>query len=423
MDLGTIKSVLKDHRVIVLRCMSDPKIITRDAKIPENVFAIPNILAILGVRRSGKSTLAIQIIREKKFLYVNFDDERLYGMRANQLNMILEAYIEENGSEPDYIVLDEIQNIEGWELFATRLRNSYRVVITGSNANLLWGELATHLTGRHLDVYLMPFSFAEYLRFKAIEVDVYSTKGSSICRRELETYLVSGGFPETHIVSDSVISQIYKDIIIKDAILRYKIRNRKVFNDIARYLISHHSREFTYSRLARIHDLTNQGKAKTFVEKMVDVNLIFVIDRYSRKMSVQTKSPKKVYCIDNGFITKIGFGISDDFGLKMENLVAIELKRDIENSKHIDELYYWKNDNSEVDFLIRKGIKFEELIQVCKTVEDKSTLEREISGLIQASEDVACDKLMIITWNERGQIKKDGKMINIIPLYEWLLKR
>jgi len=427
MDLEIVKKVISDQIEEIDIILGDEKLIARDIADPSKYLQKPNILAILGVRRCGKSTYALALARKLgSFGYVNLDDERLFGMPSSELGSLVEAWIEVLGREPDIIVLDEIQNVEGWELFVNRMRRTKRVIITGSNAHLLEGDLSTHLTGRYIDLHMYPFSFTEYLRSKHFEADIDRIAGSSVSsriRKHLEDYIDTGGFPEAHILGGTILARIYKDIILKDAILRYRIRNRKTFNEVARYLISNYSREFTFSRVARVCGISNKNMASEYSRILEEVGIFFYLERYSPKLSEQYNSPKKSYCIDTGMIRSIGFNISENRGLMMENLVAVELGRRISNKDDGSELYYWKDHSqAEVDFLIRKDGAISELIQVTYSLRDEQTRKREIDGLLKASGELGCDELKIITWNEEEIIYPDDRHIHLIPLYKWLLQ-
>ena len=426
MDLEIVKKVISDQLEEVELILNDQTLIERDVNDPSGFLKKPNILAILGVRRSGKSTYALKVANcIGKFGYANMDDERLYGMPSSQLNLLLEAWIEVLGEEPDLIVLDEIQNIKGWELFVNRMRRTKRVIITGSNANLLEGELSTHLTGRYIDIRMFPFSFIEFLRFFEIDVEsinVNSTSTSSTLRSKLEEYMVSGGFPESITIGGNILARIYKDIILKDAILRFKIRNRKAFNEVSRYLISNYSREFTFSRVARVCGITSNNMVSEFAGILEEVGLYFHLERYSKKLSEQYNSPKKSYCVDNGIIDAIGFNISENRGLLMENLVALELRRRISNLDSDNQIYYWKDHSGkEVDFLLRRNRKIEELIQVTYSLKDELVQKREVLALLDASKNTGCENLKIITWNEEKKLEYDKQHIMVIPLYKWLI--
>src|SRR3989344_6205875 len=243
------KTIIKEQREELEKIFHEERIIEREGlENSKKALNHPNILAVLGVRRCGKSIFSYLLAKEKKFGYINFDDERLIGLKAEDLNKILESFYELY-EDVEFIILDEIQNIKNWELFLTRLRRSKKIILTGSNSKLLSGELSTHLTGRYLDETLFPFSFREFLKFKQFkENDVYTTKEKATIMRFLQEYLEVGGFPEIYKFGSAMASRIYEDIITKDIILRYKINKKEELKRLSRYLITNSSEEITYSK-------------------------------------------------------------------------------------------------------------------------------------------------------------------------------
>ncbi len=426
MNSDELKSIIREQEDDIKGMFDSESLIDRSAPDLLSHLSHPNILAILGVRRCGKSTLALQLVRGKKFAYINFDDERLYGMGPDELDGILEAFYSLYGKDIDYLIFDEIQNIKQWELFINRLRRTKRLIITGSNANLLSGDLATHLTGRYVDYYLLPLSFREFIKLNGqavYEGKTLTTYERSNVMNLLETYIKTGGFPEATLVSRAILPRIYKDILIKDGILHFNIRKRKTFSDLARYLISNRSCEFTYSKLGRILGISNVHTVKDYVEYLCDTNLLFYLERYSSKLKSQFLSPKKAYCIDTGMAASIGFNTSENMGHTIENLVAVELMRRNWQGDLQCEMFYWKDEvQHEVDFVIRKGMLTRSLIQVCYSIEDPVTRKRELRGLVKASMDLDCDDLSIITWNTKEKIEFEGKEIRVLPLFEWLME-
>ena len=206
-----IKSIIREQRQELERIEKEDKIIKRfGLEKARSFLKYPNILAITGIRRCGKSIFSYLLEKDSKFGYINFDDERLAELKANELNKIMEAFYELYG-DIDYVILDEVQNIHGWELFANRLRRTKKVIVTGSNSNLLSGELATHLTGRYIDIKLMPFSFKEFLRFKAFnESEAYTTQEKARIITLLQEYLIFGGFPEVYKFGKPILLKIYE---------------------------------------------------------------------------------------------------------------------------------------------------------------------------------------------------------------------
>ncbi len=421
MDIEEIKRIIIDQKEEIEDTFKKKKIIERE--IPKEELSrsleYPNILAILGVRRCGKSILSHMILKGQAYGYINFDDERVFGIEAKDLNKVLQAFYELYGINIEYFILDEIQNVPGWELFSNRLRRTKKVILTGSNAKLLSGELATHLTGRYVDFTLYPFSFREFVELKGIKPDIYSTKSIAEIKNALKEYVRLGGFPEAHIFGRELVSRIYGDIIYKDIISRYEIRNRRSFSELARYLISNFSSEFSFRKLSEVTSIKNIHTVKDYVGYLESSYLLLVIEKFSFKLKEQLIAPRKVYCIDTGIINTIAFKFSEDIGRIMENLVAVELHRR-RSYFGTEDVHYWKDHQQrEVDFVLKKGETINGLIQVSYASSAGEIKEREIKALLKASEELGCGNLSIITWDYEGEIGK----IKCLPLWKWLLQK
>ena len=405
------------------------KIIERevDLKQLKNFLAHPNVLVITGPRRSGKSTLAVTLLTGSNYGYLNFDDERLAGFSSEDFNSALEAFYDLGGTDLEYFIFDEIQNIPNWELFINRLRRTKKIIITGSNANLLSGELATHLTGRHLEAVLYPFSFREYLKVQKMEVkkeDLYSTKKISQIKKYLQKYLDDGGFPETFLFGSAMVNKIYDDVIAKDILLHYGVKNKKAFRELANYVVSNFGKSLNYRKLGAVFAIKNVHTVKNYVEYLRTSFLIFVLEKFSYKLKQQYITSKKVYGIDTGLVNSVAFQFSENSGRLMENAVLIDLMRRKNYFASFTNIYYWRDyTDREVDFVIKKGAKIIELIQVCQNLTNIETKEREIQSLLSASKELRCNVLTVITANEEGVEKIAGKQIEFIPLRKWLLEK
>ena len=420
MEIEELKRIISSQRSELEDKFKREKIIQRERLAYAKKFLkYPNILTVLGVRRCGKSIFSVLIAKEmgKNFGHINFDDERLVGIKAGDLNKILQAFYELYG-EVDFIILDEPQNVEKWELFANRLRRTKKVVVTGSSSQLLSGELATALTGRHIDVFMFPFSFREILNFKP---DIYLTEDIAKVKRELEKYLKGSGFPEYLKFGPQIVVNIYEDIVNKDCIRRHEIRNEKSFRELARYLVSNFSSEFTYSKLSRITGIKDVHTVKNYVEYLEQAFLIHVIERFSFKLKQQIIAPKKVYVVDHGFANFISFR-SKDLGRLLENIVCTELFNRA-SGKHDTGIYYFKNSRGhETDFVLKQGTKVKQLIQVCYDISDPDVKKRELESLIWASKELRCKNLLIVTYDHEGEEKFNGKEIKFLPIWKWLLQ-
>ena len=256
---------------------------------------------ITGPRRCGKSIFAFQLAGAERFGYVNFEDERL-NIPSKDLNKVLEAVYELKG-DTNLLIFDEIQNIDGWELFVSRLVGSKRIIITGSNAKIMSKELATRLTGRHIDYELLPFSFREFLRYKNYEVkesDTYSTLEKSKRVNYLKEYASNGGFPLALREGKSVLAGLYNDILEKDVIQRYGIIMKTKLSELSRYLLSNASSEISYNKLRRIFEIKGPHTIQDWMSYLEKAYLIFKVERFSFKLKESIMAPKKVYAIDTG---------------------------------------------------------------------------------------------------------------------------
>ena len=409
MNVEEIKSVLKEQREDAENLMS--RAIPRDVPKEELLanLSIPNVLAILGVRRSGKSTLSLLLLKDKNFAYVDFDDERLRNLKSEDLHMVEQAIYELYGNV-DYILFDEIQNIQGWEPFVSRLRKTKRIILTGSNSKLLSGELATSLTGRHVDFTLFPFSFKEFLRFKGVNYsEPLTTRERAEIKNYLREYMSIGGFPEALLLnSRQIVNSIYNDILFKDVVQRLKIKRISKFKEFSSAVISLYSSEVSLNRIARMLRIDYKTVDEWFYG-LTSSYLIHSVERYIGKLS-RIAENKKVYVVDMGIIQEVS--IKKDVGRLMEDLVAIYLLRKNQNKG----VYFVKGEDYEVDFLDeKKG----ELIQV--TYDEEGIKERELSALTKASSSLGF-KPKIVTWDVEETMDCNGKKIELEPLWKFLLR-
>ncbi len=393
--------------------------VERDARIKEIKSDI--IKVITGPRRAGKSFFAVHELRKiGGFGYVNFDDEKLVSVK--DYNEIIAAVNSVYGN-PKYLLLDEIQNLDKWELFVNRLqRQGYNLVITGSNSNLLSRELSTHLTGRHTQISIFPFSFKEAVKSEGTELTSTETK------EKLLHYLAYGGYPEPTVKKldyDDYLSTLFDSIIYKDVVKKYRIRSVQAMDDLALYLMSNISKEFSHSTLAKVTKCKSVQTVEKYLNYLEESFLLFRLNRFSYKVKEQIASNKKVYCIDNGLIHAKAFRIGSDADRLYENAVAAELRRTAADGS--TEVFYWKNQQQEeVDFLIKKGREIRQLIQVCSDVNELETKKREERAILKAGEELNCKNRLIITgdYEAEEEISWYGikGRIKYTPLWKWLLQ-
>ena len=403
-------------------------IVTREEEKEINLNS-PLAQVVIGVRRSGKSTLCSKVMLESglPFGYINFDDDRLGKLTVDTFDTLLRALYQLNG-EFNHLFLDEVQNIEGWELFVNRmLRQGMRMVITGSNANLLSGELATHLTGRYHQIELMPFSFQEYCQSKEVNTSSYTTKAIALRDKALNDYLFAGGFPELLSLSEAeqgdYVRSLVRTIVEKDIAKRYKLRYAQTLMDVANQVLDEFSQEHSFATVQKKHNLKSPNTAKKYLQYLQNAYLVLALPRFSLKSS-ERRSVHKYYAIDPAMIAKRDEALlTDGLGLRLENVVAVELRR----RAAIDEqIYYFRKVREyEVDFVRVKGTQVQELIQVTYDFTQPRTklYNREVGNLVKASNILYCDNLtLVMMYGDQREIVADGKTIRCVPAAEWLLQ-
>ena len=412
-----------------------------DAFIPRTSAPNPDaadlIRVITGPRRAGKSSFAAHLAahetRErgnKTFGYANFDDERLASL--DDYDALLAA-IDTLHGKPRLLFLDEIQNLPRWELFVNRLhRSKRRLILTGSNAHLLSSELATHLTGRHLALPLLPFSFREYLDAKTASPPaapapapaLTQTETAELCR----AYATGGGFPEPvlkNLSRDAYLKTLLHAVLFKDIVGRHRIRATRALEDMVTFLLSNTGSEYSYATLATLLGSRSDNTVRKYLGYLEQTYLLFSVPRFSWKVREQAAFNKKAYAIDNGLATAAGFHFSAGLGKLYENMVAIALHR--RQLLGASRLYYWKNaQQEEVDFVQQTGRRVTALIQVCTDATAPKTRDREMRALLKASQDLRCDNLQLLTETESGEetLAWHGakRKITLAPISRWLLE-
>lgn len=403
-------------------------IVTREEEKEINLNS-PLAQVVIGVRRSGKSTLCSKVMLESglPFGYINFDDDRLGKLTVDAFDTLLRALYQLNG-DFNHLFLDEVQNIEGWELFVNRmLRQGMHMLITGSNANLLSGELATHLTGRYHQIELMPFSFQEYCSCKDVNTSSYTTKAIALRDKALNDYLFAGGFPELLLLSEAeqgdYVRSLVRTIVEKDIAKRYKLRYAQTLMDVANQVLDEFSQEHSFATVQKKHNLKSPNTAKKYLQYLQNAYLVLALPRFSLKSS-ERRSVHKYYAIDPAMIAKRDDALmTESLGLRLENMVAVELKR----RAAIDEqIYYFRKVREyEVDFVRVKGTQVQELIQVTYDFTQPRTklYNREVGNLVKASNVLHCDNLtLVMMYGEPRDIVEGGKTIHCVLATDWLLR-
>ena len=426
MNPTTIKDVIGDQSEERLHLQKDKRIIERDGLAHWRRFIDNDLVKVtMGVRRSGKTTFTHQLLGGRDYAFVNFDDERLASLGTEDLDRVLGALYGHYG-DFENLLIDEVQNVHGWELFVNRLqRVGKRVFVTGSNANLLGMELATHLTGRAVQMEMMPFSFREYLTWNGVDAGGSSTRARARLKRSLEDYIKVGGFPEVvrnPDISGEFLPSLYSSIITKDIVARRGIRFVRTFREMATTLLSSVSTLMTYNRVKGAHGLKSVHTAKNYVDFLAEAYLLRTLDRFSPKPKEIANSPKKVYAIDTGMVNALSVSSSKDRGRLIENVAFLHLTR----RRALDplmSLFYWADyQGHEVDFVIRRAKRVEGLVQVTHASGPDEISTRETRGLIKAARLLRCRDLRIVTWDFEGELTREGRVFVCVPLWKWLLE-
>ncbi len=408
-----------------------PDIVQRDIHYPLDI-PLDRAVVLSGPRRSGKTYLMYLGIKEllarkedkNSILYVNFEDSRLVGAVSQDLNTLLEVFFEiyPDRNEKTWVFLDEIQVIPDWERFVRTLvdMENVNVFVTGSSSRLMSKEIATSMRGRSLTYNVYPFSFAEVLKAGKLEYEEYlSSAQMGEIIQKLEDYVRYGGFPETVRYReewDRILSEIVDVTIFRDIVERYDVKNIKMLKLFLNAIFN--SKEFSihkfYNFLKSQGHKVSKNTLYTYFGYFEDSFIVFPLKRFSYSYKNIESSISKIYLVDNGLLSLQGI---QDYGRLIENIVFIELKR---RSKG-DLFYYKSTSGREIDFIIKEGKKVSELIQVCYTLDDFVTKEREVKALLQGSEELKCDNLLIITWDYEAVEIVSGKNVRYVSLCKWLL--
>lgn len=383
---------------------------------------------VIGVRRSGKSTLCQKVLIESQvcFAYVNFDDERLSKACTEDLDDVLQVLYSIYGTFT-HLLLDEVQNVKDWPLFVNRLlRQHIHIIMTGSNANLLSSELATHLTGRYHQIELFPFSFVEYCYIKGVDTESKSVKGLGLRQKALNQYILEGGFPELLTMSDvnkhDYLQSLIRAIVEKDVCKRYKVRYPRTMAELANKMLDWFCQEKSYNDIAQEQNIQSVHTVRNYIDYLKNAYLLAIVPLFSLKSS-ERNGRRKTYAIDPAFITEHENALlTESYGLRLENVVAVELLRRLHHD--YQQLYYLrKTRDFECDFVVVERSNVRQLIQVTYDFAEptKKLYNREIGGLLKASANTHCDDLtLIVMFGETKDVEEDGKIIHIVNAADWL---
>lgn len=369
-----------------------------------HIPVIENFASIIsGIRRCGKSTLMLQIFRQRKekALFLNFEDIRLAAFESSDFTR-LNAEIEKR--EIKILFFDEIQNISNWEVFINqKLNEKFLVFITGSNASLLSKELGTHLTGRHLSTELYPFSYGEFLLFKRLDKNVES----------FNSYFQIGGMPE-YVKNNkgAILQQLIDDILYRDIAVRHSIRHVNALRELTVFLVSNIGKQVSARSLTGLFGITATSTIIEYFSYLRDSYVIDFVSRFDYSLKAQNRNPKKVYAIDLGVFHQIKNTFTEDLGRQLENVVYLQLRRNYKDIFYFDK-------NGECDFVVMDKGKAAHCIQVCYRVDDIN-MKRELKGLKSAMEFFGLKDGVILTYDQTDIFELEGYTIKLIPTWIFL---
>ncbi|MDO5490700.1 MAG: ATP-binding protein [Bacteroidaceae bacterium] len=423
MKLSEIEKVLLEQQD-ELEALENEVLIHRPE---EDLINLKSKLAqvVIGVRRSGKSTLCFNALRKGgvNYAYANFDDERLAELETKDLDHVLQTLYKIYGKF-DYLFLDEIQNIDGWPLFVNRLlRQKIHILITGSNAKLLSTELASHLTGRHHKIELFPFSFKDWCTIKDLDYTRLTTKNRGLMSKAYEDYFRQGGFPELLSGEESpkeYIGTLIDNIITQDIQKRYKIRNMDALKRLAHHILNETPTIIVKDTLQQTIGIKSERTLGNYLMYLNQTYLVSTINKYSSKSRERTRGEKS-YAIDVAFMDKRDNAFSgENLGWRLETMVYLELLRRKAGTEN--DIYYFQGRSAEADFVVCDGNKALAVYQVSYDISNEKTRKREIRGCIAGAKATQCDNLFLITDHESETIEQDGYTIQVIPVWEWLTR-
>ena len=396
--------------------MSRPYLTRRNSQDADTLLCSHLIKLITGPRRVGKSTQALLMLRNRNFAYLNFDSQPLLDNWDARLAM---RVLDDVYPGYDYLLLDEVQNLDGWDLWVSELyRLGKNLVITGSNAKMLSSEMATVLTGKYLQVEMLPFSLEEFFDWNKYDMHQLAPEQQMDASVLTDDYLRNGGYPEVvaaRQLTRSYLDTLFDSIVWKDVAKRHNVRNTTDLNDLAMYMVSNFCNPISSNQLTEELGFASVNTTKKFMDYLHEPYLFYYLPRYNNKLKLMRKAPRKVYVVDNGFVAAKAFSLSDNLGRLLENQVFIELvRRGYDTDKTI--FYYHSRNDKEVDFVLRKGTHIERLVQVCYDMSSQKTENREVDSLMECAQELNCSRLSIVTYCEERTIEKDGYKIDVIPI-------
>ncbi|MBI2498608.1 ATP-binding protein [Candidatus Woesearchaeota archaeon] len=416
-----------------------PIVIPREINLQDYLtMRVNKIIVLNGFRRVGKTYILYGLANEllksnsrEEVIQINFEDERI-PIKTEFLTNLLPIADEIFNKKIKYLFLDELHNIPNWSKWLRRTYDNQdiKIFISGSSSRMSEEEIPTELRGRFLEIKIFPLSFKEFLKFKKLDFDFkileYSEKEKPRILKALTEYLIYGGLPEIVLIDDNkkleLAQSYYSTVIKRDIVERYNIKNEESLKAILKLLLD--SKEYSisksYNTLKSLGYEVGKSTVQKYISYIENSYFAFSLPIFSYKIKDQIQYPKKIYFIDNAFISSISTKFLNNFGRLYENIVAVELKR------RKKECWYWKNmEKEEVDFVIKNETKINQLIQVCYDIADLDTKKREIRALLKASKNLKCKNLLVINQDYFGEEELEWfgikRKVRFIPLWKWLL--
>ena len=411
-----MKTIVLNQRKERDELLSRPYLTRRNNKEAESLLNSHLIKLITGPRRVGKSTQALLMLRDKNFAYLNFDSQPL--LDAWDANLVMRM-LDDVYPGYDYLLLDEVQNLDAWDLWVSELyRRGKNLVITGSNAKMLSSEMATVLTGKYLQIEMLPFSLEEFFDWNKLDLHALKPEQMAECKVLTDDYMRNGGYPEvvaSRQLVRSYLNMLFDLIVWKDVAKRHNVRNTTDLNNLALYLVSNFCNPLSANELSEELGFASVNTAKKYMDYLHEPYLFYYLSRYNNKLRLMKKAPRKVYVVDNGFVAAKAFAVSENLGRLLENHVFIELiRRGYDTEKSM--FYYRSHNDKEVDFVLRKGAHIERLVQVCYDMSSPKTERREVDSITECARELKCSNLTIVTNDDERTIEKDGFTIAVMPL-------
>lgn len=414
-----MKTIVLNQRKERDELLSRPYLTRRSNQDTDLLLNSHLIKLITGPRRVGKSTQALLMLRDKNFAYLNFDSQQL--LDAWDANLVMRM-LDDVYPGYEYLLLDEVQNLESWDMWVSELyRMGKNLVITGSNAKMLSSEMATVLTGKYLQVEMLPFSLEEFFDWNKLELHNLKPELDAEYKVLTDDYMRNGGYPEvvaSRQLVRSYLDTLFDSIVWKDVAKRHHVRNITDLNNLALYLVSNFCNPLSANELSEELGLSSVNTTKKFMDYLHEPYLFYYLSRYNNKLKLMKKAPRKVYVVDNGFVAAKAFAVSENLGRLLENQVFIDLIRqgyDTEKTM----FYYRSRNDKEVDFVLRRGTHVERLVQVCYDLSSPKTEKREVDSIVECAGELKCSNLTIVTKDDKRIIEKDGYTINVVPITQF----